>query len=38
MMLGRHDDVIEAMQDFIRQADFAQRLLNKAANDRAARV
>lgn len=38
MMLGHHDDAIEAMQDFIRQAEFAQRLLNKAAIDRAARA
>lgn len=30
-MIGRHDRVIEAMHDFIRQAEFAQRLMNRAA-------
>ena len=33
MMLGRNDEVIAAMHDFIRQAEFAQRLLNKAASN-----
>ena len=35
-MLGPHDQVIEAMHDFIGQADFAQRLFDKAAHDRIA--
>ena len=30
VMLGAHDDVIKGMHDFIRQAEFAQRLLSKA--------
>ena len=36
LILGPHDEVVEAMHDFIRQAEFAQRLLNKA--DRNARA
>jgi hypothetical protein len=38
MMLGQNDEVLEAMRDFIRQAEFAQRLLDKAAEARAARA
>jgi hypothetical protein len=34
VMLGQHDQVIAAMHDFIRQAEFAQRLLNRAAKAR----
>ena len=33
MLLGPHDEVVRAMDEFIRQAEFAQRLLNKAARD-----
>jgi len=33
VLLGPHDQVVEAMDDFIRQGDFAERLLNKAAKD-----
>jgi len=32
MLLGPHDEVVAAMDDFIRQDDFAQRLFDKAAN------
>ena len=38
MMLGPNDEVVRAMDDFIRQAEFAQRLLNKAAKARDARA
>ena len=37
MMLGRDDEVLEAMRDFISQAEFAQRLLDKAAKAGGAR-
>ena len=33
ILLGPHDQVVEAMDEFIRQGDFAERLLNKAAKD-----
>jgi hypothetical protein len=33
ILLGPHDGVTAAMQDFIHQGEFAERLLNKAARD-----
>ena len=33
MLLGPHDDVVQAMGDFIRQGEFAERLLNTAARN-----
>ena len=38
MLLGPHDEVVQAMDDFLKQSEFAQRLLNRAANDRDARA
>lgn len=37
-MIGCHDQVIEAMHDFIKQAEFAQRLMNRAAKGGDARA
>jgi hypothetical protein len=38
LLLGPYDEVIAAMHDFIGQADFAERLLNKAASNKDARA
>jgi len=32
-MLGLHDEVVQAMNEFIKQAEFAERLFDKAARN-----